>query len=213
VVSRAREVAVQMSNGTYSVAQRQSAAKEVENLLEQMVSLANTKYGERYVFAGFRDDAAPFETSEAGGVVTAVTYQGDDGRREVKLGPGSRLETNLTGAEVFQGSGDVFEALINLRDALQANDPAAAAATIDDLRGAGNNLSAMAADMGARLNRCELRLNVIKDTQLADTDSLSKLEDADVVEVIVRLQSKQLIYQAALKAATALQQLNLAAYL
>jgi len=213
VVSRARELAVQMSNATYSQAQRQSAAEEVNNLLEQMVSLGNTEYEGRYVFSGFRDDTAAFDVTRVGGEITAVTYTGDDGHHELKLGPSSRLEASLTGEETFQTGGNLFSTLIGLRDALRANDAGAVANTLTDLTNATSSLSALVADVGSKVNRLDLRLTLIEDTTQADTERLSELEDADLVAAVSALQNKELAYEAALKATASIQGLNLASYL
>jgi flagellar hook-associated protein 3 FlgL len=213
VVSRAREVAVQMSNATNSASQRTMAAEEVNNLLEELINLGNTRFQGRYVFAGYRDDSDAFEVTRVNGEITAVTYAGDDNHHEMKVGAGSRLESSLTGEEVFQGSADLFDTLIELRDSLRANDADATAGTLDDLVNAGNNLGAKVADVGSRLNRLDLRLSVIKDTKLAETERLSQIEDADLVEVISALKTKELAYEAALQATASTQQLNLAAYL
>jgi flagellar hook-associated protein 3 FlgL len=213
VVSRARELAVQMSSGTVTASQRQGAVTEVNNLLEQMVSLGNTQYAGRYVFAGFKQDAPAFDVTKSGGEITAVTYAGDDGHAEVKLGPGSRVEASVTGRQVFQGSTDVFAQLISLRDALKADNPSAVAGCLTGLKNAGNNMTAREADIGSRMNRLDMRLSVIADVQVADTGRLSDLQDTDMVTAITDLQSKQLAYQAALKSAATIQQLSLAAYL
>lgn len=214
VVSRAREVAVQMSNATNSASQRTMAAEEVDNLLEEMVKLGNTQFQGRYVFAGYRDDSDAFTvTRDATGEITAVTYAGDDGHHEMKVGSSSRLESSLTGEEVFQGSADLFDTLIELRDALRANDVSATTNTLEDFVDAGNNLGAKVADVGSRLNRLDLRLSVIEDTKLAETERLSQIEDADLVEAISALKTKELAYEAALQATAATQQLSLAAYL
>jgi flagellar hook-associated protein 3 FlgL len=213
IVSRAREVAVQMSNATNSASQRTMAAEEVNNLLEEMINLGNTQFQGRYVFAGYRDDSDAFEVTRVNGEITAVTYAGDDGHHEMKVGAGSRLESSLTGEEVFQGSADLFDTLIELRDSLRANDISATTNTLDDFVDAGNNLGAKVADVGSRLNRLDLRLSVIEDTKLAETERLSQIEDADLVEVINALKTKELAYEAALQATASTQQLSLAAYL
>lgn len=213
VVSRAREVAVQMSNATNSASQRTMAAEEVDNLLEEMINLGNTQFQGRYVFAGYRDDSDAFTVTRVGGEITNVTYAGDDGHHEMKVGSSSRLESSLTGEEVFQGSADLFDALIELRDALRANDVSAITNTLEDFVDVGNNLGAKVADVGSRLNRLDLRLSVIEDTKLAETERLSQIEDADLVEAISALKTKELAYEAALQATAATQQLSLAAYL
>jgi len=214
VIIRARELATQMNNSTYSASQRTMAAEEVNNLLEEAVSLGNTQYGGRYIFSGFRDDTKAFEATRNGtGDITAVTYQGDDGHHELKLGPSAKMESSLTGQEAFQGSADVFATLINLRDALRANDPTAIAGTMADLQNCTANFSAKVADVGSKVNRLDLRVSIVADTKLADTDRLSEIEDTDMIEAITALQAKQLNYQAALQAASTTQQLNLASYL
>lgn len=213
VASRARELAVQMSNATYEPAQRINAAQEINNLLEELVALGNTRHQDRYVFAGFRDDAKAFEVTRVNGDITAVTYAGDSGHHEIKLGPDSRMESSLTGQEAFMASSDLFQALIDLREALKNNDPDGAADVISDLENAGNNLSAKVADVGSRVNRCDMRLTIIQDTKLADTERLAEIEDVDLVAAIISLQTKEVVYEAALKTAATLQQLNLAAYI
>jgi len=213
VITRARELAVQMSSATYNSSQRTMAAEEVNNLLEEAVSLSNTQFNGRYIFSGFRDDTKTFEaTRDATGDITALTYQGDDGHHEIKLGPSAKMESSLTGRETFQASG-AFAALIDLRDALRVSDTTAITGTIQDLRNCTANLSASVADVGSKVNRLDLRVSIVADTKLADTNRLSELEDTDVIEAITALQAKQLNYQAALQAIATTQQLNLASYL
>ncbi|MFH0810007.1 MAG: flagellar hook-associated protein FlgL [Pseudomonadota bacterium] len=213
VVSRARELAVQMSNSTYSAAQRRNAAAEVDSLIGQLVALGNTRYGNRYVFSGYQDDAAAFDTTEVGGSVTAVTYAGDDSHQEVKLGANSRMETSVTGEEAFQDAGDLFTALIGLRDSLNSNDPQAVSGYLGDLTASGNNMATCGASVGSRLSRLDMRETIIQDTVLANTTQLSEIEDADLITMVTNLQAKEVVYQAALKTASEIGQLNLAAYL
>jgi flagellar hook-associated protein 3 FlgL len=60
MIVRAKEIANQMSTGTYSDSQRQSAANEVENILGNLVQVGNTQLNGRYLFGGYQDDRAPF---------------------------------------------------------------------------------------------------------------------------------------------------------
>lgn len=214
LVSQAKQLAVQMSNSTYSASERQSAAKQVDSLIEGMVSLGNTQNDNRYVFAGFRDSQPAFNvTRDASGEITAVTYAGDAGHQQVEVGPNSHMNTSMTGAEVFQGGADVFASLISLRDALNNNDQTGISGAISNLTTAGDNISTAGADLGASVNRIQTQANIISSTQVAQTQRLSDLQDADIVDVTIALQNKELAYQAALRATSTLQQLNLATYL
>jgi flagellar hook-associated protein 3 FlgL len=60
LVIRAKEIANQMATGTYSGAQRSSAAWEIQNLMEQLVQIGNTKLTGRYIFSGYKEDTAAF---------------------------------------------------------------------------------------------------------------------------------------------------------
>ncbi len=56
LISMAKERAEQMSTGTYTPEQRQMIATDVNNFLEQFLSLANTQISGDYIFAGSRVD-------------------------------------------------------------------------------------------------------------------------------------------------------------
>jgi len=53
-LTRVRELVTQGASGTYSVENRKPIANEINSLLEQLVSLANTKHGGRHLFGGSR---------------------------------------------------------------------------------------------------------------------------------------------------------------
>jgi flagellar hook-associated protein 3 FlgL len=60
---RAKEIALAQSSGTATTATRQQAAVEIEQLCDEMRSLANAKYGDRYLFGGTNMDEDPFSAS------------------------------------------------------------------------------------------------------------------------------------------------------
>jgi len=60
LISRAIEVASQMSIGTGTAGQRQGAAQEVQSILEQMVQMGNTQMNGRYIFSGYRNNLPAF---------------------------------------------------------------------------------------------------------------------------------------------------------
>ncbi len=56
---RIRELTVQASNDTYETTQRANIGKEIEQLREHLVSLANTKSNNKYIFNGTNTTTAP----------------------------------------------------------------------------------------------------------------------------------------------------------
>jgi flagellar hook-associated protein 3 FlgL len=90
---RAKELAVQAANGTQSAASRDAIAKETAQLRDQLLSIANSRLGTRYVFSGFRTDTPSFDA--------AYAYQGDAGSVNVMIEKGVLIPQNVTGQEAF----------------------------------------------------------------------------------------------------------------
>lgn len=57
---RTRELAVQMANATNTAADRANAAREVRQIYDQLVEVANTTHGGQYIFAGNKVSTKPF---------------------------------------------------------------------------------------------------------------------------------------------------------
>ncbi len=97
VLQRLRELAVQAANGPMSAENRAAIATEVRERRAQLLALGNTRDGNgEYLFAGHSTGTLPF--AEQGGT---VTYQGDQGRREVQIGADRFVADGDDGASVL----------------------------------------------------------------------------------------------------------------
>lgn len=101
LMQRARELTTQAANGTLSNADRQSIGAEVEQLLNQMVGIANSRRGDRYLFAGTNNGDAPFELVTSGGR-SRVVYRGNHESLEIDVAPGVSTALNVPGDSIFQ---------------------------------------------------------------------------------------------------------------
>src|SRR3990172_6775196 len=63
LLTKAMELAIGQGTATASAETRRISAENVQQLKEEMLSLANSKYGNRYLFAGSRMDIAPFSSA------------------------------------------------------------------------------------------------------------------------------------------------------
>ena len=66
LLAKAQELAVSQASATASDSGRKSAASNVQEIYEQLLSLANTRLGGRYLFSGSRTDTQPFTASAQG---------------------------------------------------------------------------------------------------------------------------------------------------
>lgn len=62
-IKRAQVLAEQMATGTYEALEYQSTSSEVRNLIEQIVTLANTTIKNSYIFGGTRTELPPITAS------------------------------------------------------------------------------------------------------------------------------------------------------
>jgi flagellar hook-associated protein 3 FlgL len=207
LTNRAQELSVQMSNATQSSETRAKAAVEVGHLLDQAIALGNTELGGAYIFSGYESQTAPFSKAVVGGIETAH-YNGDTHTIEIQMGPNEKIAIAKNGQDAFMTSG-LFDALGNLKKALEDNDVATIQQGMDDLGGVTDYLENVVADIGAKSNRLDIRGQVLADSDLNFRDRLSQVQDADYAEVAIELKAKEVAYQAALMSSVRLTELNL----
>lgn len=191
-LTRARELALQAATDTTSAENRTALAQEMRKIREQMVSLGNTKVGGKYVFAGYRDQTAPFELDG--------TFVGDGTTKEVQPVPGMRVSASISGAEVFgNGSGnDVFSTLDSLVSAFESNDSAATRAQLDNLQQNQDRVSQARSTIGAMMDSVELGRNVAEQQQVRATNQIHNLTEMDAVYAATNLLQAKNALEAAL---------------
>jgi flagellar hook-associated protein 3 FlgL len=211
VVTRAKEIAIQMANDSQSAATRSNAAQEVGHLLDQAISLANTRVGGNYIFAGYRTGTPPFLKIN-NGVIDTAQYNGDGHDFQVAIGKDETLAVGRNGQTVFMDSA-FFDTLGGLKKALETNDVAGIQQSLDDLDGALDHFNVQLADVGARANRLETRQGILQSMTLDYKEQLSAVEDADIAEMSMQLKQVEMAYQAALMTTARVGNLTLTNYM
>jgi flagellar hook-associated protein 3 FlgL len=212
ISDRAREIAI--AAGDLNASSLPIYAKEVSELIKQAVQIANTKNRDDYLFSGTNSDQAAFViATDANGVVTSVSYQGNTSVAESEVASGITLTAQVPGQN-NSGTGvrglladdrvgaDFLNHLIELQNHLLAGDVAGientdrAALARDEenfLYHVGHN-GALQSRLEASASLTDLRMDTVEKL-------VSKEVDADLTETIVRLTQTQTAYQAALQSA------------
>lgn len=217
LMNEAMSKAVQGDNEALTPDDRQVVANEVNQLLEELVSKANTSYSGKYLFAGYNNDTAPFTVErDSSGLITSVTANPDgiDGSIDREIGDGLREQVNTSGGELFQSGGagstkDLFQMLITLRDGLTADDSDVIGGQIEAIQEGIDHVSIERSTIGARVNYFDRRLSQLQAEEVNLTDSLSQWEDADIVEAAMLFEQEQMAYEAALTVASRVLQMGL----
>lgn len=113
---RAREIALTQMNASSNDETRQLAAVEVEQLVQEALTLANRKFGDRYLFGGTRVDQPPFER-----VGDYVAYRGDDTEQLSEIAPGMTFAASISGVRAFGGFSSEIQGQVDL-DPILSNE-------------------------------------------------------------------------------------------
>ena len=215
ILARAGEIAT-LAGGGRSPAELRIYAAEVSQLIRQAAQTLNAQSQGDYLFGGTRTDQPPFVlTEDANGRITSVTYQGNSTipAHEIAEGvtvqilPANGTTDTVTGA-------DLFTHLIELQDRLDAGDVAAIQAnSLPALNTDEEHITGQVATLGALFRHMETAAGLA--TRRADSldQLISAQADADLAEVITRLNQTQTAYQAALQSGARLLNLSLLDYL
>lgn len=100
LLSEARALITQSMNGTLNSGDRATIATQLEALHDQLVDVANSKFGDHYLFGGMQSDAPPFRVETIGGQ-ERVVYHGDENVHRVAIGSDTQLGVNVPGSDIF----------------------------------------------------------------------------------------------------------------
>jgi flagellar hook-associated protein 3 FlgL len=220
-VTHGKELAIQGGNDSNDASARQAIAGEVDQLLEALVALGNSK-GPRgaQLFGGQESTVAPYAVTRdpLTNLITAVTPnpRGIDGPTPAEVSEGLTISTTVSGTTVFGAPADpanAFAMLITLRDALRANDGVATRATLAGLDTALDRSTLASTVVGTRLSWMDTLDTRAQDEGLVLSKSLSRVEDLDYAKAISDLNQIQTSYSAGLAAGARLLQQSLLDFL
>jgi len=175
VLARARELAVQMGNDTYSATDRAGAATEVDALIRQAVTLMNRDVNGRYIFGGDQDRTPPFDV--------AGNYTGDTSVRQVEVAPGVLEDASVRADIAVKGVGggvDLFATLQGLSTALTSNNGNGIRGALTDIDSATTQVTNTLAKVGSMGDAFATAQTLATDTRDATIKTVSTQAEADI---------------------------------
>lgn len=205
---RVRDLTVRAASVTDAQA-REAIAQEIEAIRDDIRGQANTIIDGRALFSG---TANPAETIGAG---PAYTNAGNDADIERRVGDQDVVTVNVTAEEAFgyADNDNIFAMLDAVVADVRAGDTVAVSAGLGRIDGAMQRINRSLAKVGAATNRVEAAMLRNTDEQLALKGELAKVEDVDLAEAIMDLQTQEVAYQATLAALSRVLQPSLVEFL
>ena len=209
---RAGEIAV-LGVGTSGADALAAYAKEADQMIEQALQTANTKYSGEHLFGGTKSDTAPFAaTRDASGRITSIAYNGAAAGAEIRISEGATLSPFTTGPE-NQKFADFMNNLVSLRDALETGTGAAVQAVRPAMETSENDLLVTLSGIGAKQTRLEAA-QAQNESFFVELDRLTATEtDVDIPSTVVKLSEAQTAYQAALQSGSKILGMSLLDYI
>ena len=209
-MQRAISLGVEGANGTLSDSERAAVADELQGIQSQLVSLANTSYQGRYIFAGTNTNTAPYVVDNT--VPSGVRYVGNSGVNQVSIGNGYQLTVNQPGSQLFSAPGnDVFLSINNLIQALQTNTGIDTA--VSSVSAAYSYLSGQRVFYGNAMNQAQSQTTYLNTAKLQISQQENTLAGADLATAATNLTQLETDSQATLAAISKYSQMNLFDYL
>lgn len=205
ILTQAKQLAIEGTNSGNDANSLSSLGDQVNALLQQLVTAANTQNNGQYIFGGTKSSTPPFVTDASGN----VNYVGGTDRSSVPVGSSQAVDTFYTGSEVFQppsaGSQNAFQVLAGLRDDLlntqnlsSPDQMQALSNSLGPLSTVSDNVLRVAGQQSASLQNLSGLQSQLQSVQLQTKQLSGNIQSADMASVVTELQAQQNLLQATL---------------
>lgn len=240
---KAKELAVGQASSIYSPEIRQGVSKEIHQIRQQVLSLANKRMGNRYLFAGQKVLTRPFDQDGK--------YLGDTNKINIEINKDVYVPININGEELFISRGkkpidksdvdlqpteidlnpeiavmrkpasteaeqvpvSIFDELRSLENALLTDNPQVIQGLLERMDDSIERMVSYRTHIGALTNTISNAETNIEKTKLLNEAHKSKIEDADVTELFADLQKEQNVLKATYRASSNLMNTSLMDFL
>lgn len=218
VVNLARKVAGTLNTGSDDPAIRQSAHDQLVDLKKQLIDMANTQFGDQYIFAGADNATPPFSN-------TNNNYGGDSTQLSIEVAQNSVQPLNVTGDRLLKGVGanptygstDILATFDNLIAAVGDNttpsDVNAISQAALDLQSGARQLNIATSDILARTTRLDNMSKLNEKNRNTLLSISTRVQEVDYAKLGVELSNQKLAFEASLSTTAKVTQLSLLDYL
>jgi flagellar hook-associated protein 3 FlgL len=221
LVQQAGDLARANSGEEITADQREFAAENIKEIYDHIMQLANSRFGGRYMFAGYQTDTAPF-TRDADPTISTddytAAYNGDSGSFQIPIADNIKVSVDADGRNYFgDGASGVFSELQKLINGLENADLTAGTAqireTVDPLEAAHVQIMNKRSEGAPKQYRLEASEQYWTNFKSKVQEAMGRDEDADITRVAVELNNLKTAYETSMAAAAKIIQRGLVDFL
>ncbi len=199
LLTEIRGLALTAMNDTNSDTELKALSQQTQELLENALSIANTRHGDYYIFSGYQIQTKPFEIAADGTVV----YNGDDQVFEHMIEPGQTMPINFTG--ISGKHGGIKNALVQiqlLQQAMETGNRTQIEAYLDKTSDINADMATIQSAVGARVQRIDGTVSHLQQRDVDLRKLYGQLVDADMASTIAEMTAEDRAYELSLAAAS-----------
>ncbi|MEJ5300771.1 MAG: flagellin [Thermodesulforhabdaceae bacterium] len=218
LLTKARQIAIASikENSSETIA---SHAQELDHILREVITIANAKYQNRYIFSVNADPANPvFGYTETNGEIVSVnpTNPGQMGEAlDIAVGENTAVRVNVDGYNLFfddQGS-NILQNLLDLKNAIKSGDTNSISDAMGIVERDQSRVLEALTTVGANLNRLEARGDSLDAIMISQQERISELEETDMAKLATDYQLTATALQAVYQSTARIAGLSLLQYL
>ena len=204
IIQSAKEKATQGADESMNEENRIAISKEISGLLIQLESYANGDFDGDYLFNGNMVNEKPYELelnpNDSEDVLSIAILPESLNVEEItkKFGEHLNIQINLSGDDIDKIN-DVFSTLLNLKSALENNNTDLISEQIDILDDNSTEILKLSTKIGDIFNRITLAEQQLTLKNMNLASYVSSLEDVDMAEAVLKYNSEEIAYKAALQ--------------
>lgn len=211
-LNQAVTLGVQGADGSMNSADRASIATQVQSILSDVVSQANTTFNGTSLFAGTAGVTEAFVADSSS--PTGYTYQGNSGINAATIGSNLQVSVNIPGDQIFTNpNGNVLGSLQQLVSALNSGTTSDIGAAVAEVNTAITNVSQQRVIYAGTVNQINSQESYLSQETVSLTAQQQSLTGIDMATAVTNMTQAQTAHTAVLAAAAKVLPTSLLDYL
>lgn len=211
-MQRLNDLAIQASNTPSGEEGFKACRIEMEQITQNIIDLANTKYDGKYIFAGTNVTTAPFSMTDDGSIVYNGTPENNTAgyQRSLDISDDVKIELNSSGDSIFgtydandpANSSGLFKVLGDLNKIMNTEpmDNEAVKNQLDNIQESIKNISQIQAKHSSTATKLTMTENILEESKLTLTSKHAEIGEINVAETISELVQQTYAMQASMQA-------------
>jgi flagellar hook-associated protein 3 FlgL len=205
IIDKVNTAATSGASGFNTTGEQTSVVQQVNEYLDELVTIANSESNGIYILGGTNNDIPPYQAvRNAAGEIIDVKTTGSGGDINTQIGEDIYVKSNINGEDIFEKDRNLFSLVIKIRDDIRADNAEGLRGDLMQISSSMENLITTQSIVGSRLNRLTAAESRAEKDAVNFKNYISNIEDADPAKAILDYQMELAALQSSQQASARL---------